>query len=327
MDNNLTFNQSFQILKRNKYLSLPFIFSNFFFYFILISSIFLSFGFNFIDSFSYEYGLYNQYVLEEQARGNYLYNDFSVFLENKNSDLFSEDNFDFVKILKYFIFGFFIWYFINIFFINIGYYQNINTITKIGFKENFSKLISHSSEFFLKLFVLRIISLFIVFGPFLLFLGLSFLFILINPISSVILFLFTFFGGIFWLFYASMRLFFLEASLYSENGKGLTYDSSIGEVIGFTFKKSKGNLKKIFLIYLIVMGINSLAQSISINPLSNLFGQIFGLSLGFEFLLFFVMLLIIIISTIMGFVNCYTNLYLLNSYLQFRNDTQKEEVL
>ena len=123
-----------------------------------------------------------------------------------------------------------------------------------------------------------------------------------------------------WITFISIRLFFIEAILYIDdaNLSGVLKKSSSKNIVKKSLKVSKGKMKKIFIIAILIYGISALVNSFSGEPILDSFLEMtFNTNLA-TFPIF--LLLFIVFLSINASLNCLMNLFLLKSYLDFKND-------
>ncbi|MCA9460417.1 MAG: hypothetical protein KC550_07765, partial [Nanoarchaeota archaeon] len=210
--------------------------------------------------------------------------------------------------------------------VNIGYYQNSQ---KLLFNKTlpFSTSIKKSSKFYWRFLFLRFLFLLAIFLPIIIIYAFSFFLLAKNNlVAGLILLLFSLLFIVVWITYISIRLFFIEAILYIDdaNLSGVLKKSSSKNIIKKSLKVSKGKMRKIFIIAILIYGLSALINSFSGEPILDSFLEmIFNTNLATLPIFLSLFLLFIAIN---ASLNCLMNIFLLKSYIEFKNGQNTSSV-
>ena len=316
------FTFSYNQLKKNKELVLPFFFYYLTFFICLILFILLSGATSLISEYNNMDDEYNKYYQEELEKGNnYPQSKLDYYFENSQlfKESFSGDNLINLALVGIFtlIFG----WLLGVYFQSIGYFQNSKAASEIEYKPDFFYSMKNSK--YIPLIKVKLLWFAIIFTP-LIIIGVA---ILLSFIVNGLLGVLSIFIGIIlyiaYIIYVGVRLFFLIPKLYFEeksNKEHKIKKTSTIDLFKHTIELSKNKFAILFVLALIFYALASVVDTL--YDISFHF-SIFMFTLGaplFLFILFF-LLLLIFISTL----SCYLNLFLMNSYQDFKNNISSEE--
>ena len=318
------FTFSYNQLKKNKELVLPFFFYYLTLFICLILFILLSGTTGLISEYNNMNDEYNIYYQEELEKGNdYPQSKIDYYFENSQlfKEKFSGDNLIRLTLVAVFIiiFG----WLLGVYFQSIGYFQNSKVVSQISYKPDFFHSMKNSK--YLLLIKVKLLWLAIIFTP-LIIIGVA---ILLSFTMNELLGVLSIFIGIIlyiaYVIFVGVRLFFIIPKLYYEEESHKKHKIRKTSTINL-FKNTIELTKNKFAVLLVLVLI-FYALSILIDTLYDISFQfsIFMLSLGvplFLFVLFFLFLLIFISS-----LTCYLNLFLMNSYQDFKNNISISETI
>ena len=316
------FKFSYNQLEKNKELVLPFFFYYLTFFICIILFILLSGASGLISEYSNMDDEYNKYYQKELENGN-TYPQSKIDYYFENSQLFKE-SFSGDNLIKLTLIGIFTVIFgwpLGVYFQSIGYFQNSKTVSKINYRSDFFHSMKNSK--YLPLIKVKLLWLVIFFKPLIL-IGVAIL--LSFTVNNLLGVLSIFIGIILYIaciIYIGVRLFFVIPKLYfeeeSNKGHKMRKISTI-DLFKRTIELSKNKFAILFLLALIFYALAFVIRTL--YDISFHF-SIFMFTLGapmFLFILFFLLILIFVSA-----LTCYLNLFLMNSYQDFKNKISSKE--
>ena len=310
------FTFSYNQLKKNKELVLPFFFYYLTFFICLILFILLSGASGLISEYNNMDDEYSKYYQKELENGNtYPQSKIDYYFENSQQfkESFSGDNL--IKLALIGIFTVIFGWLLGVYFQSIGYFQNSQTVSEINYKPDFFHSMKNSK--YLPLIKVKLLWLIIFFIPLIL-IGVAIL--LSFTVNNLLGVLSIFIGIILYIaciIYIGVRLFFVIPKLYFEeesNKEHKIRKISTIDLFKRTIELSKNKFAALFVLALIFYALVILVDTL--YDISFHF-SIFMFTLGapmFLFILFFLLILIFVSA-----LTCYLNLFLMNSYQDFKN--------
>ena len=260
---------------------------------------------------------YNKYYQEELEKGNnYPQSKTDYYFENSQlfKEKFSGDNI--VKLITIAVFIIIFGWLLGVYFQSIGYFQNSKAALQIKYKPDFFYSMKNSK--YIPLVKAKLLWLAIIFTP-LIIIGVAiFLSFTVNELLGALSIFIGIILYIAYVIFVGVRLFFIIPKLYYE--EEFHKKHKITETSTIDLFKNTIELTKNKFAVLLVLALIFYALSILIDTLYDVSFQfsIIMFSLGvpwFLFALFFLLLLVFISS-----LTCYLNLFLMNSYQDFKNN-------
>ena len=314
------FNLSFDLLKNNKYLFLPFFLS---FVLFLISIFFFIFASGIHEPIKDYMELNKQYdemVQKQLMQGDPSSMTFEQYMQGKLN--FSDYSYLLsFETLLYFIISLLMWLLLSSYMINVGYYQNSQKLINPKKNISFSNSLVESISFYIKYLIIRVTIMIILYAPLILLLGLS-IWMMVSDmiILGILLLLFGLLFSVFWMVYMGLKFFFAPAILYMEGGD---VNSSLKNSKSLAYMKSslelaKGRMKKILFVAFIVYGISLFMNYVSSQPLSSIITDILVTSNIIT--IFTLVILMIFFIILQAFLSCFLSIFVFHSYLDIKQN-------
>lgn len=311
MNHDILFKKSFNLIKNNKELGIPFFLSSLSLYIILTIFILTSGLYAPIQNYVETSQEYNELVAGQINNYKNLASAESITLadevqekEDKLVEKFTNPTL-YISLMIHII----VWYLISSFFVNVGFYQNSKIISEIGYKPNFIESLSKSFKYYFKYIGLNLTFFAILLLPLLLLGLITYIFSIINTAIFVILIIIDIVFFIFWLIVVPLRLIYFVPSIY------LGPKNSESK-ISYAFRITKGKLETVFMVSLIIYGSSVLVNYFSNQPLNSIFQNLL-----FSQNIFTILILILLFGVFLlflGILNCFVNLYYFNSFIEFK---------
>jgi hypothetical protein len=174
---------------------------------------------------------------------------------------------------------------------------------------NFDKVIEVTNNFIIRLFSMKILMFFIFMAPIILSIGIVVSLFFINTIIGVLSILLFFILIFAYLIYFGLRLFFSVPALFVDN-KGASSS------IKLSYNLTKGHLKQVIIIGLMIYGINVFMNSVISQPLYN---SSFNLLIEISWIKNIINFMVISIFLVLeSFVFTFEHIFLFRSYIDFK---------
>lgn len=200
------------------------------------------------------------------------------------------------------------------------------TFKKKAFKKDkidTSNLIKLTNKFLLKFFSLKLLSMLIFISPLLITIPLIIFLFFLNKVLGLLSILLSIFLFLAYLIFMNLRLIFVEPPIFLE-------EKSPVESIKHSFNLTKGHLKKVLIVWLMIVGISIFINSFIGKPFYDTYFNILFESSIIRILINFMLFASFLVLE--SFVFTFKNIFLFYTYIDFRGiisatfKKEKEEV-